>query len=107
MLASSGKLPHNACMPKTATTARLEARLPTDVHALLKRAAEIEGRSLTDFVVSAAQEAARKTIEESTVIKVSAEDQERFAEALIAPAPLTPAMERAISHHRRLIRRET
>jgi uncharacterized protein (DUF1778 family) len=94
-------------MPKTATTARLEARLPADVHALLKRAAEIEGRSLTDFVVSAAQEAARKTIEESAVIKLSAEDQERFAEALIAPAPLTPAMERAISRHRRLIRRET
>jgi hypothetical protein len=40
------------------TTARLEARLPNDVHALLKRAAEIEGRTLTDFVVSAAREAA-------------------------------------------------
>jgi hypothetical protein len=58
-------------------------------------------------VVSAAQEAARKTIEESAFIKVSAEDQERFAEALIAPAPLTPAMERAIAHHRRLVRRAT
>ncbi len=42
------------------------------------------------------------TIEESEVIKLSAEDQQRFAEALIAPAPLTPAMERAISRHRRL-----
>ena len=100
-------MPYNTRMPKTATTARLEARLPTEVHALLKRAAEIEGRSLTDFVVSAAQEAARKTIEESTIIKLSAEDQQRFAEALIAPAPLPPAMERAISRHRRLIRRET
>ena len=52
-------------------------------------------------------ERARKTIEESTIIKLSAEDQQRFAEALIAPAPLPPAMERAISRHRRLIRRET
>jgi uncharacterized protein (DUF1778 family) len=94
-------------MPKATTTARLEARLPAEVHALLKRAAEIEGRSLTDFVVAAAQEAARKTIEESALIKVSTEDQERFAEALIAPAPLTPAMERAILHHRRLSGRET
>ena len=32
----------------TVTTARLETRLPVDVHALLKRAAEIEGRTLTD-----------------------------------------------------------
>ena len=94
-------------MPKTATTARLKLLLPADAHALLKRAAEIEGRSLTDFVLSAAQEAARKTIEESTTIKLSAEDQERFAEALITPAPLAPAMERAISRHRSLIARET
>jgi uncharacterized protein (DUF1778 family) len=39
----------------------------------------------------------------ATAIKLSAQDQQRFAEALIAPAPLTPAMERAISHHRRLL----
>ena len=104
-LQSYGALPYNAPMTKAATIARLEARLPADVHALLKRAAEIEGRSLTDFVVSAAQTAARKTIEETSIIKLSAEDQHRFAEALIDPAPLTPAMERAVSHHRRLIGR--
>jgi uncharacterized protein (DUF1778 family) len=90
-----------------ATVARLEARLPVEVHALLKRAAEIQGRSLTDFVVSAAQEAARRTIEETEMINLSVEDQRRFAEALISPPPLTPAMERAISHHRRLIGRST
>jgi uncharacterized protein (DUF1778 family) len=32
-------------MEKASVTARLEARLPADVHALLKRAAEIEGRT--------------------------------------------------------------
>jgi len=42
--------------------ARLEARISPDVLALLKRAAEIEGRSLTDFVVAAARQAAEKTI---------------------------------------------
>jgi uncharacterized protein (DUF1778 family) len=92
-------------MTKSAAIARLEARLPAEVYALLKRAAEIEGRSLTDFVVSAAQEAARKTVEESSIIKLSAEDQQRFAESLIDPAPLAPAMERAISRHGRLIGR--
>lgn len=48
------------------------------------------------------QEAAHE-IYEVSAIKLSAEDQQRFAEALIAPAPLTPAMERAISRHRCLI----
>jgi uncharacterized protein (DUF1778 family) len=82
--------------------ARLEARLPADVHALPKRAAEIEGRSLTDFVVTAASAAARKTIEEAGMIRLSVEDQQAFAEALINPPPLTPAMKRAIKRHRRL-----
>ena len=84
------------------TTARLEARLPAEVHALLKRAAEIEGRSLTDFVVAAASAAARKTIEDAGMIRLSVEDQRRFAEALISPPPLAPAMKRAIKRHRRL-----
>jgi uncharacterized protein (DUF1778 family) len=85
------------------TTARLEARLPVEIHALLKRAAEIEGRSLTDFVVAAASSAARKTIEEAEILKISAQDQQLFAEALINPPPLTPAMQRALERNRRLI----
>ena len=82
--------------------ARLEARLPVDVHAMLKRAADIEGRSLTDFVVAAASAAARKTIQDTELLRLSAEDQQRFAEALIEPPPLTPAMKRAFDRHRRL-----
>jgi uncharacterized protein (DUF1778 family) len=98
-----GKLPYHVTMSnQTTSTARLEARLPVDVHALLKRAAELEGRTLTDFVVAAASAAARKTIEDAELIRLSADDQERFAEALINPAPPSPAMTRAISRHRRL-----
>lgn len=83
-------------------TARLEARLPVDVHALLKRAAEIEGRTLTDFVVAAASAAARKTIEDTELLRLSAEDQQLFAEALIEPPPLAPGMKRAIKRQARL-----
>ena len=99
-----GELPYILRMTDqtTSPTARLEARLPVDVHAMLKRAAEIEGRTLTDFVVAAASAAARKTIEDAEMIKLSIEDQERFAEALINPPPLTPAMKRAIARHRKL-----
>jgi uncharacterized protein (DUF1778 family) len=89
-------------MSRTATTARLEARLPADVHALLKRAAEIEGRSLTDFVVAAASAAARKTIEDVGMIRLSVDDQQAFAEALINPPPIKPALKRAFKHRRRL-----
>jgi uncharacterized protein (DUF1778 family) len=36
-------------------TARLEARISTELHAMLKRAAQIQGRTVTDFVVAAVQ----------------------------------------------------
>lgn len=53
-------------------------------------------------MVAAASAAARKTIEEAGMIPLSAEDQQRFAAALINSPPLTPAMKRAIKRHRRL-----
>ena len=90
-------------MPSTATTARLEARLPPETHALLKRAAEIQGRSLTDFVVTAAQEAATRVVDTAGVVRLAVADQERFADALLNPRPVAPAMERARERHRALI----
>jgi uncharacterized protein (DUF1778 family) len=82
--------------------ARLEARLPGDVHALLKRAAEIQGRTLTDFVVTAAREAACKTIQESEIIRLSVADQRQFAQAILHPPAPSPALKRAFRRHRKL-----
>ena len=46
-------------MPSTTTaTARLEARISPELHALLKRAAALQDRTLTDFVIAAVQDAA-------------------------------------------------
>ncbi len=84
-------------------TARLEARLPVDVHAMLKRAAQIQGRTLTDFVVTAAQEAARHAIEDAEIIRLSAEGQRRFADAMLNPPEPNEALKRAFEHHRRLV----
>jgi uncharacterized protein (DUF1778 family) len=81
-------------MPKS-DTARLEARLPASVYATLKRAAELQGRTLTDFVVSAAHEAARKVIEDETIIRLSAQDQLLFAQSLINPPQPNDALRRA------------
>jgi uncharacterized protein (DUF1778 family) len=83
--------------------ARLEARITPDVLEILKRAAEIEGRSLTDFVVAAASAAARQTIAQTEVIHLSRESAQVFASLLIDPPPPTAAMERARAHHERLI----
>jgi uncharacterized protein (DUF1778 family) len=86
-------------MPAPPTTARLEARLPASVYALLKRAAELQGRSLTDFVVSAAQDAARLAIEQEEILRLSADDQRCFAEALLDPPVPNEALKRARRLH--------
>ncbi len=44
-------------MTTSSSTARLEARISPDLHAMLKRVAELQGRTMTDFVVAALQEA--------------------------------------------------
>ena len=53
--------------------------------ARLKRAAEIQGRTLTDFVVAAADEAACRAIEQTEIIRLSLEGQRQFAEAILNP----------------------
>jgi uncharacterized protein (DUF1778 family) len=85
------------------TVRRLEARLPNDVHALLKRAAEIERCTLTDFVVSAASEAACRIIKAAEIIRLPAEDQRQIAEALLHPPNPTPALKNAFQRRCELL----
>lgn len=91
-------------MPQPSTrSARVEARLSPEALAIVKRAAEIQGRSVSDFVVSAAQEAAQRTIEEVQVIRLAVEDQQALATALLNPPEPNDALRRAAAAHRRLV----
>ncbi len=74
------------------SVARLEARISNDLHALLKRAAELQGRTMTDFIVSAVQEAAVAAIEQSEIIRLNQENQTRFVNALMDPAKPNAAL---------------
>ena len=85
-------------------TARIEARIAPDALAIVKRAAELQGRSVSDFVVAAAHDAAQRTIEANQIIRLSLADQTRFVELLLNPPALSPAMKRAKKAHTRLIR---
>jgi uncharacterized protein (DUF1778 family) len=76
-------------MPSATSIARLEAQISTDLHAMFKRAAEIQGRTMTDFVVSAVQEPAQRATEQAEVIRLSQADSQRFTEALLSPPPPT------------------
>lgn len=88
---------------ETYRTARVEARISPDALALVRRAAELQGRSVSDFMVTAAQDAANKTIEETNIIRLSAEDQLRFYELLLNPPSPSPAMLKAFERRRELL----
>lgn len=90
---------------ETRHDARLEARISADLHALLKRAADMQGRTMTDFVVAAVQQAAQQAIEQAEVIRVSLADQIGFANAYLAPPQPSPALKRAFARKRKLIRK--
>jgi uncharacterized protein (DUF1778 family) len=91
-------------MPQPANrTARIEARIAPNALRLVRRAAELQGRSISDFVVAAAQEAAHRTIDEAQLIHLSVADQQRFVELLLNPPALAPALKRARKAHARLI----
>jgi uncharacterized protein (DUF1778 family) len=82
---------------------RLEARVSSEQKMLLERAAALEGRSLTDFVVSSAQSAAMETIQRYEVIALTARDSQLFAEALMHPPEPNERLRAAARRHRDLI----
>ncbi|MER8863600.1 DUF1778 domain-containing protein [Mesorhizobium sp. M0751] len=91
-------------MPNQQTrTARLEARISPDILDVVKRAAEIQGRSVSDFVVAAAQEAAQRTIESTTIMRISVKDQRAMMEAILNPPEPNEALRKAADAHKRLV----
>lgn len=90
-------------VPPVKSVSRLEARISTDLHALLKRAAELQNVTMTDFVISAVQEAAQMAVTQAEIIRLSLDDQQRFAQALLAPPKAAPALKRAFARRHKLL----
>ena len=86
-------------MPATAKTERLEARVPVFLKRIIQRAADLQGRSITDFVIAALDKSARETVREHEVMRLNAEDSMIFAKALIEPPKPNAALKRAFAAH--------
>jgi uncharacterized protein (DUF1778 family) len=70
----------------------LSMRLPEGDIAIIDRAADLRGRSRTDFVREAAVRAAEEVLMESTLVRMSTEGFESFIQAVSAPAAPVPEM---------------
>ena len=89
-------------MPQEPTrTARLEAHISPDALAVVKRAAEIQGRSVSDFVGHRRTGSRAPRHRGNPDHPLSVEDQARFVDLLLNPPAPTPALLRAAEAHKR------
>lgn len=80
---------------------RLEARISAKKKDFLKYAADLTGRSLTDFVVNSAYEAALRVIKEHEQLHLSLKDRDVFIQALLHPPAPSSALLRAAKKHKK------
>lgn len=84
-------------------TARLEARITPEIKALLQKAADLEGRTLTDFVVASVQAEAHRVIQRHQVLQLSLEDSEAFVDALLNPPEPNDSLQSAALRYKQVI----
>ncbi len=86
-------------------TARLEARLKPEIKALWQQAADLEGRSLTDFVIASVQAEATRVIEQHQRLALSYDDSETVVAALLNPPAPSAALKAAAQRHDQILDR--
>lgn len=79
---------------------RLEARISKTQKELFVRAADLQGRSLTDFLIASAQEAALETVRTHGALRLSERDRQAFVSALLRPPAASKALQRAAKRYR-------
>ncbi len=79
---------------------RLEARVTAEQKRLIERAAALQGRTLTDFVLTSVQDAARRAIEAHQQLELSVRDSEAFVDALLTPKPVNDRLRETVRRYR-------
>jgi uncharacterized protein (DUF1778 family) len=93
---------HAASRPASGRTRaeRLETRVTAEQKSLIERAAALQGRTLTDFVLTSVQDAARRAIEEHQQLALSVRDSEAFVDALLNPQPVNDRLRDTVRRYR-------
>lgn len=79
---------------------RLETRATTDQKRLIEHAAALQGRTVTDFVLTSLQDAARRAIEEHQHLELSLRDSQAFVQALVEPRPVNERLTDTVRRYR-------
>ena len=96
-----GKIMAHPATKSSSGIERLEARITSDKKSVLKNAADLSGRTLTDFVIHAAYEAAKRVIEEHQQLHLSVADRDIFIHALLNPPKPTDKLLKAAKKYKK------
>ena len=82
---------------------RLDLRLAAEAKGQIEKAAALQGRSVSDFVVAAALTQAAEVIEQQMVLKLCLEDSSALADTFVyEPEPSKKAMEAAERYRKKM-----
>jgi uncharacterized protein (DUF1778 family) len=84
---------------------RFDARLNEQQKVLLQRAADLQGRTMTDFVLHSAEAEAERTIEERAMLILSVRETEEFVDAILNPAEPGPVLRAAARTYKKMTSR--
>jgi uncharacterized protein (DUF1778 family) len=105
----SGRLPDGRVVPasaqkpkaRAAKCERLEARVTAECKRTIVRAAQLSGRSITDFVLESVRKSAHETILEHEVIRLNTDESRSFVRALLNPPKPNARLRTAFASHRK------
>jgi uncharacterized protein (DUF1778 family) len=80
---------------------RLEARVTAEQKTLIEQAAALQGRTVTDFVLTSVQDAARRAIADHQSIALSVRDSRAFVAALTTPRPINARLRETVRRYRK------
>jgi len=78
---------------------RINLRLKGSAKKALERAASLEGKTVSSFILSSALAHAEKTIHEHEVMSLNGQDSEAFFNALAKPVPFNEKLLAAFKEH--------
>jgi uncharacterized protein (DUF1778 family) len=80
---------------------RLETRISKGQKELFVRAATLQGRSLTDFLIASAHDAALETVRTHDALRLSERDRQAFVSALLSPPAPAMTLRQAVKRYRK------
>jgi uncharacterized protein (DUF1778 family) len=78
---------------------RLEARVSSVQKRLIQKAADLQGVSMTDFMITYLQEAAERVIQHHQMLQLSIEDSQLLVDALLSPPEPNEALLKAAKRY--------